>query len=54
MQTIVKIDWAFREDMRANLRRLLSRNLRRYGCPIDKQKKATITVIEQAENLSAG
>jgi len=49
----VKIDWAFREDVRANLRRLIKRNLRRYGYPPDKQEKATRTVIEQAEVLSA-
>jgi len=49
----VKIDWTFREDVRANLRLLIKRNLRRYGYPPDKREKATRTVIEQAEVLSA-
>ena len=50
----VTIDWTFRENMRANLRRLVRRILRKYGYPPDKQAKATRTVIEQAEALSAG
>lgn len=48
----VKIDWAFREDVRVNLRRLIMRNLKGYGYPPDKQEKATRKVIEQAEVLS--
>ena len=35
--------------MRANLRVLVKRLLRRYGYPPDKQEKATQTVLEQAE-----
>jgi len=50
----VRIDWTFREDVRANLRRLIKRNLRRYGYPPDKQEKATKTVLEQAEMFSDG
>ncbi len=49
----VKIDWAIRENVRANLRRLVKRVLRLHGYPPDKQETATITVIEQAEMLSA-
>ena len=49
----VKIDWTVREDVRANLRRLVKRVLRRHKYPPDKQEKATQTVIEQAEQLSA-
>ena len=49
----VKIDWTMREDVRANLRRLVKRVLRKYGYPPDKQEKATRTVLEQAEQLSA-
>ena len=48
----VKIDWTMREDVRANLRRLVKRILRKYGYPPDKQEKATQTVLEQAEQLS--
>ena len=50
----VTIDWTLRENVRANLRRLVKRILRRHGYPPDKQEKATQTVIEQAEVLSEG
>ena len=50
----VRIDWTLRENVRANLRRLVKRILRRHGYPPDKQEKATRTVLEQAEVLSAG
>ena len=49
----VTIDWTLRENVRANLRRLVKRTLRRYGYPPDKQEKANRTVLEQAEFLSA-
>ena len=49
----VTIDWTLRENVRANLRRLVRRILRKYGYPPDKQEKATQTVLEQAEVLSA-
>ena len=48
----VTIDWTLRENVRANLRRLVKRTLRRHGYPPDKQEKATRTVLEQAEVLS--
>ena len=50
----VKIDWTLRENVRANLRRLVKRILRKHGYPPDKQEQATRTVLEQAEVLSAG
>ena len=50
----VKIDWTLRENVRANLRRLVKRILRKHGYPPDKQEKATRTVLEQAEVLSGG
>ena len=50
----VAIDWTLRENVRANLRRLVRRILRKHGYPPDKQEKATRTVLEQAEVLSAG
>ena len=50
----VTIDWKLRENVRADLRRLVRRILRRHGYPPDKQEKATRTVLEQAEVLSAG
>jgi len=47
------IDWTVRENVRAHLRVLVKRILRKYGYPPDKQEKATLTVLEQAEALSA-
>ena len=48
----VTIDWTLRENVRAQLRVLVKRILRKYGYPPDKQEKATKTVLEQAEVLS--
>jgi type I restriction enzyme R subunit len=49
----VTIDWTLRENVRAQLRILVKRILRKHGYPPDKQEKATQTVLEQAEVLSA-
>jgi type I restriction enzyme R subunit len=46
------IDWTVRENVRANLRVIIKRILRKHGYPPDKQEKATQTVLEQAEVLS--
>jgi type I restriction enzyme, R subunit len=46
------IDWTMRENVRAQLRVIVKRMLRKFGYPPDKQKKATQTVLEQAEVLS--
>ena len=48
----VTIDWTLRENVRAHLRVLVRRILRKHGYPPDKQEKATQTVLEQAEVLS--
>ena len=48
----VTIDWTLRENVRAQLRVLVRRILRKHGYPPDKQEKATQTVLEQAEVLS--
>ncbi len=48
----VTIDWTVRENVRAQLRVLVKRILRKYGYPPDKQEKATQTVLEQAALLS--
>jgi len=53
VQRNVTIDWTLRENVRANLRRLVKRVLRRYGYPPDRQEKASRLVLEQAEVLSA-
>ncbi len=49
----VTIDWTVRENVRAQLRVIVKRILRKYGYPPDKQEKATQTVLEQAEVLCA-
>lgn len=49
----ISIDWTVRENVRAQLRVLVKRILRKHGYPPDKQEKATQTVLEQAEVLSA-
>jgi type I restriction enzyme R subunit len=48
----ITIDWTVRENVRANLRVIIKRILRKHGYPPDKQEKATQTVLEQAEVLS--
>ena len=50
----VTIDWTLRKNVRAQLRVLVRRILRKHGYPPDKQEKATQTVLEQAEVLSEG
>jgi len=48
----VTVDWMVRENVRAHLRVIVKRILRKHGYPPDKQEKATQTVLEQAEVLS--
>jgi type I restriction enzyme R subunit len=45
------IDWTVKESVRAKLRTMVKRILRKHGYPPDKQEKATQTVLEQAEVL---
>jgi type I restriction enzyme R subunit len=45
------IDWTVKESVRAGLRALVRRILRKYGYPPDKQERATQTVLEQAALL---
>ncbi len=52
VQRNTTIDWTIRENVRAKLRVMVKRILRKYGYPPDKQEKATLTVLEQAEVLS--
>jgi type I restriction enzyme R subunit len=49
----VTIVWAIWENVRAPLRVLVKRILRKHRYPPEKQEKATQTVLEQAEVLSA-
>ncbi|MBN8610535.1 MAG: type I restriction endonuclease subunit R [Deltaproteobacteria bacterium] len=46
------IDWTVKESVRAKLRVIVKRILRKYGYPPDKQELATNTVLQQAELLS--
>lgn len=47
------IDWTVKESVKAKLRTMVKRILRKHGYPPDKQEKATQTVLEQAELLCA-
>jgi type I site-specific restriction-modification system R (restriction) subunit len=47
----VTIDWTERETVRAKMRAIIKRLLRKHGYPPDKQAQATETVITQAETL---
>jgi type I restriction enzyme R subunit len=46
------IDWNLRETVRARLRTLVRRLLRKYKYPPDGQEKATDQVLKQAEMLA--
>lgn len=46
------IDWTLRESVRAKLRSLVKRLLRKYKYPPDAQEKATETVLKQAALLA--
>jgi type I restriction enzyme R subunit len=48
----VTIDWTVKENVRARLRVMVKRILRKYGYPPDKQEQATRTVLEQAELIA--
>ncbi|MBK6919383.1 MAG: type I restriction endonuclease subunit R [Deltaproteobacteria bacterium] len=48
----VTIDWTVKESVRAKLRVIVKRILRKHGYPPDKQESATATVLQQAETLS--
>lgn len=48
----VSIDWTVKESVRAKLRVIVKRILKKYGYPPDKQEAATNTVLQQAELLS--
>jgi len=53
VRNTVSIDWTVKESVRAKLRVLVKRILRKYGYPPDKQEKATLTVLQQAELICA-
>lgn len=47
----ISIDWEVRETARARMRVMIKRILKKYGYPPDKQEKATVTVLQQAEMI---
>ena len=53
MRKNVTIDWTVKRTVRAKIRTVVKRILRRHGYPPDKREKATLTVLEQAELLCA-
>jgi type I restriction enzyme R subunit len=46
------IDWKLRESVRAKLRLMVKKLLKKYGYPPDKTAMATDLVLAQAETLS--
>jgi type I restriction enzyme, R subunit len=50
---VTSIDWTAKQSVRARLRVMVKRVLRKYGYPPDKQQKAIKTILEQAELLCA-
>jgi len=47
------IDWTIKENVRAKLKVIVKRTLRKFGYPPDMQKLATETVLKQAEMIAA-
>lgn len=47
------IDWTVKESVRAKMRVMVKRILTKYNYPPDKQPKAVVTILEQAEVLCA-
>ena len=52
VKTNTSIDWTIKESVKAKLRILVKRTLRKYDYPPDKQKIATEDVLKQAEMLA--
>lgn len=48
----VAIDWTQRESVQAEIRLKVKKILRKYGYPPDMEKKATETVLKQAEVIA--
>jgi type I restriction enzyme R subunit len=48
----VSIDWTQREAVRASLRRMVKRLLRKYGYPPDLQVQATELILRQSEKFT--
>ena len=49
----ISVDWSVRDNVRAKLRLMVKRILRKYKYPPDRQEAAVQLVLDQAETLSA-
>ena len=54
MRKHATIDWSVKENVRARMRVIVKRILRKHYYPPDKQEQATQTVLEQAELTAEG
>jgi type I restriction enzyme R subunit len=54
LRNSTSVDWQVRESVRAKLRNLVRRTLRKWKYPPDKQDDAVELVLKQAEVLCAG
>ncbi|MES3041646.1 MAG: type I restriction endonuclease subunit R [Pseudomonadota bacterium] len=54
LRSNVTVDWSQRESIRAKLRLLVKRILRKYKYPPDQQEEAAEVVLRQAETLCEG
>jgi len=52
LRQFMGVDWSVRESVRAKLRLMVKRILRKYKYPPDQQEAAVTLVLEQAETLS--
>ncbi len=50
----ISVDWSQRENVRAKLRLMVKRILRKYKYPPDKQEEAVTLVLQQAETVAEG
>ena len=53
LKSNITVDWSHRDSVRARLRVLVKRTLRKHGYPPDLQDAAIQTVLQQAEALSS-
>jgi type I restriction enzyme, R subunit len=54
IQKNTTIDWEVRESVRAGLRIMVRRILKRYNYPPDQRKSATELILKQADSISRG
>jgi type I restriction enzyme R subunit len=52
LRASTSVDWQFRESVRAKMRLLIKRLLRKYKYPPEGQEEAVMMVLQQAEILA--